>query len=42
VPAFAALFRQENGDWQRFYGKVRELAKLDAGERRRRLGALGG
>ncbi len=37
VPAFAALFRQENGDWQRFYGKVKELAKLDPDERQRRL-----
>jgi predicted aminopeptidase len=40
VPAFAALFRQENGDWQRFYGKVKELAKLDEDERHKQLEAL--
>jgi predicted aminopeptidase len=40
VPAFAALFRQENGDWQRFYGRVKELAKLDEDERRMQLEAL--
>ncbi len=37
VPAFEALFRQENGDWTRFYGKVKELAKLDEDERLTRL-----
>jgi len=40
VPAFEALFRQENGDWTRFYRRVKELAKLDEDERRSRLESL--
>lgn len=40
IPAFEALFRQQGGDWQKFYGKVKELAKLDEAERHRRLAAL--
>ena len=37
VPAFAALFRQHGGDWQRFYAGVKQLARLDEDERRQRL-----
>jgi len=40
VPSFAALFRAEGGDWQRFYRKVAELADLDGAERQRRLEEL--
>jgi predicted aminopeptidase len=40
VPAFEALFRQENGDWARFYGRVKELAELDEEERREQLEKL--
>ena len=41
VPAFAALFREKNGDWPLFYKAVAELADLDADARRKRLEELG-
>ncbi|MFC6335956.1 aminopeptidase [Pseudomonas sp. CCM 7891] len=34
VPAFAALFRQEGGDWLKFYGAVEQLGGLPVGERK--------
>ena len=40
VPAFAALFEQAGGDWQRFYAEVARLGRLSADERARRLEAL--
>ena len=40
VPAFAALFRAENGDWKAFYRKVGELADLDEDDRQRKLDEL--
>jgi len=40
VPAFAALFRQEQGDWLKFYAAVAKLGKLPAGERKAALQAL--
>ncbi|MGH8442797.1 MAG: aminopeptidase [Nevskiaceae bacterium] len=41
VPAFAALFRQQDGDWARFYAEVKKLAKLDDEQRQSRLDELG-
>ncbi|AHL73641.1 aminopeptidase [Stutzerimonas stutzeri] len=40
VPAFAALFEQAGGDWQRFYIHVATLGQLPTDERTRRLEAL--
>jgi predicted aminopeptidase len=40
VPAFDALFRQENGDWPRFHAEVKRLAGMSAEERRLAMGAL--
>ncbi len=40
VPAFAALYRQEGGDWVRFYGEVEKLGALPVGERKAALKAL--
>jgi len=40
VPAFAALFHQENGDWLQFYATVEKLGALPAGERKAALRAL--
>ncbi|AZF02853.1 aminopeptidase [Pseudomonas sp. R5-89-07] len=40
VPAFAALFRQEGGDWVRFYRAVQALGGLAAPERKARLQQL--
>ncbi|AZF18835.1 aminopeptidase [Pseudomonas sp. R3-52-08] len=40
VPAFAALFRQEGGDWVRFYQAVRALGGLASQERKIRLRQL--
>ena len=40
VPAFAALFRQEAGDWVKFYAAVEKLGALPAGERKVALKAL--
>jgi predicted aminopeptidase len=39
VPQFETLFRQEGGDFARFYAEVRRIAALPAGARRARLGA---
>jgi predicted aminopeptidase len=33
VPAFAALYTQQNGDWDKFYEAARKLSKLDAAPR---------
>ncbi|AXP06325.1 aminopeptidase [Pseudomonas fluorescens] len=40
VPAFAALFRREGGDWVAFYAAVEKLGKLPIDERRAALKAL--
>lgn len=40
VPAFAALFRQVDGDWLRFYAQVERLGELPATERKAALKAL--
>lgn len=40
VPAFAALYRREGGDWVAFYGAVEKLGELPAAERRVALEAL--
>ena len=40
VPAFAALFRQEGGDWVKFYAAVEQLGALPVGERKVALKAL--
>ena len=42
VPGFEALFAQVGGDWPRFHAAVRELARLDTGQRQARLRALAG
>ncbi|AOE63184.1 aminopeptidase [Pseudomonas corrugata] len=42
VPAFAALFRQESGDWVAFYAAVEKLGKLSMDERKAALKALAG
>ncbi|SEF04032.1 aminopeptidase [Pseudomonas migulae] len=40
VPAFAALFRQEGGDWVKFYTAVERLGALPVKERKAALKAL--
>ncbi|MBK5417186.1 aminopeptidase [Pseudomonas sp. TH31] len=40
VPAFAALFRQEGGDWVKFYAAVEKLGGLPVAERKAALKAL--
>ncbi|TPG81921.1 aminopeptidase [Pseudomonas arsenicoxydans] len=40
VPGFAALFRQEGGDWVRFYAAVDKLGALPVGERKAALKVL--
>ncbi|MCU0091098.1 aminopeptidase [Pseudomonas koreensis] len=40
VPAFAALFRQEKGDWPQFYSRVEQLGKLPADKRKAALREL--
>jgi predicted aminopeptidase len=40
VPAFAALFKREGGDWLAFYGAVEKLGQLTADERKAALEAL--
>jgi predicted aminopeptidase len=40
VPAFAALFHQENGDWLKFYAAVENLGALPTDERKAALKAL--
>ncbi|SDS88690.1 aminopeptidase [Pseudomonas prosekii] len=42
VPAFAALFRQVDGDWLRFYAEVQKLGQLPVDERKAALKALAG
>lgn len=42
VPAFAALFRQVDGDWVKFYAAVEKLGALPVGERKAALKALAG
>jgi predicted aminopeptidase len=42
VPAFAALFRQVDGDWVKFYAAVERLGALPAEERKAALKALAG
>jgi predicted aminopeptidase len=42
VPAFAALFRQEGGDWVKFYAAVEQVGALPVGERKAALKALAG
>ncbi len=39
-PAFAALFKQVNGDWPRFYAEVKRLGELPDAQRQARLGEL--
>ena len=40
VEAFAALFRQADGDWAEFYRRAAALGELDAEQRERTLAAL--
>jgi predicted aminopeptidase len=40
VPGFSALFRQEGGDWVRFYAAVEKLGVLPVGERKAALKVL--
>ncbi|MDU1662323.1 MAG: aminopeptidase, partial [Stenotrophomonas maltophilia] len=40
VPAFAALFRREGGDWLRFYGAVEQLGRLPVEQRKLALRQL--
>lgn len=42
VPAFAALFQQEGGDWVAFYAAVEKLGSLPIDERKAALKALAG
>lgn len=42
VPAFAALFKQERGDWPAFYAAVEKLGALPAPERKAALKGLAG
>ena len=42
VPAFAALFRQVGGDWERFYVEVEKLGGLPVAERKAALKTLAG
>jgi predicted aminopeptidase len=42
VPAFAALFRQEGGDWVRFYTAVEQLGRLPVAQRKAALKQLEG
>lgn len=40
VPAFSALFHEQNGDWNAFYAAAKSLTKLSKTERTARLNAL--
>ena len=40
VPAFAALFRQEGGDWLKFYAAVETMGKLPVAQRKAALRQL--
>ena len=42
VPAFAALFRQEGGDWLKFYAAVEKMGKLPVAQRKAALRQLEG
>jgi predicted aminopeptidase len=42
VPAFAALFRQEGGDWLKFYAAVEQLGAMPVDKRKAALKALAG
>jgi len=42
VPAFAALFRQEGGDWLKFYAAVEKMGELPVGQRKAALRRLEG
>jgi predicted aminopeptidase len=42
VPAFAALFRESDGDWLKFYGQVEKLGGLPVDERKAALRQLEG
>ncbi len=42
VPAFAALFRQEGGDWLKFYAAVEKLGGLPASAAQGCVEAVGG
>ncbi|MBN2992097.1 aminopeptidase [Pseudomonas cedrina subsp. fulgida] len=42
VPAFSALFRQEDGDWVRFYAAVEKMGRLSVEERKAALRQLEG
>ncbi|MDT9629840.1 aminopeptidase [Pseudomonas sp. JV449] len=42
VPAFAALFRQEGGDWRKFYAAVEKMGELPVGQRKAALRRLEG
>lgn len=40
VPAFAALFRQEGGDWAKFFVAVEKLGGLPGDQRKAALARL--
>jgi len=40
VPAFAALFKQQGGDWVRFYAQVEKLGALPVEQRKAVLKAM--
>jgi len=42
VPAFAALFKQVNGDWPAFYSAVEQLGALPMEQRKAALRTLAG
>ncbi len=42
VPAFAGLFAESGGDWQRFYRRVEEVGSLPVQERQRLLNRIAG
>lgn len=42
VPAFAALFRQEGGDWLKFYAAVEKMGELPVAQRKAALRRLEG
>jgi predicted aminopeptidase len=42
VPAFAALFAEVGGDWERFYRRVEEVGSLPIQERQRLLNRIAG
>ena len=40
VPAFAAVFAQVSGDWQRFFGEVEQMARMTPERRAHAMEAL--